>query len=348
MSLSSLFVLGFVGFLVSLAFFKVGIKLAHKIGLVDTPDQNGGRKNHENIIPLIGGLVIIPVFISLCYIAKVPDSLLIAPLFGGVILWLIIGALDDKFEILPWARFVVQIWVSCFVAIFCQAELTNLGNLFGFGDVHLGWFGVAFTATCLVLLMNAINMLDGVDGLAGGFIAIALGWFIFAAWQAGASALFSPLFLLLMPILAFLCFNARHPWRKKASLFMGDAGSMSLALILGWFAITLAQTQMPQQIFSPVVIIWIMTVPIVDTFAVFFTRMRQGRSAFDADRLHLHYIMIDSGISPAKTTFLIWCLAIVTGAIGYISNQMGVPDYVLLYSWSAIWLGYAFYRIKHA
>ena len=348
MALSSLFILGFIGFLLSLVLFKIGIRLAHKIGLVDKPDQKGGRKNHENIIPLIGGLVIVPVFIFLCYIAKVPDSILIAPLFGGVILLLIIGALDDKFEILPWARFVVQIWVSCFIAIFCQAELTNLGNLFGFGDVELGWFGVAFTATCLVLLMNAINMLDGVDGLAGGFIAIAVGWFMFAAWQAGTLAFFAPLFLLLMPLLAFLCFNARHPWRKKASLFMGDAGSMSLALILGWFAITMAQAETPNQIFSPVVIIWIMTVPIVDTFAVFFTRMRQGRSAFDADRLHLHYRMIDSGLSPAKTTYIIWCIAIATGAIGYVSNQAGVPDFVLLYSWSAIWLGYAFYRIKNA
>jgi len=178
---SDLIIIALAGFWASLILLKIGIELAKKFDLVDQP---GGRKKHDGAIPLVGGLIIVPVFAILCYIANLPDLMLLSPLFGGVLLLLIIGAMDDKFHIHPWARFVIQIWLACYVVIFCHGEIENLGNLFGFGDVHLGWFAKAFSVTCLVLLMNAINMLDGIDGLASGFVAVALGWLMFAAHQA--------------------------------------------------------------------------------------------------------------------------------------------------------------------
>ena len=340
---TDLIIITLAGFWGSLILFKLGIHYAPKIGLVDQP---GGRKKHEGAIPLIGGLIIIPIFAILTFVAKIPSLMLLSPLLGGVLLLLIIGALDDKFHIHPWARFVIQIWLACYVVIFCQGELTNLGNLYGFGDVELGWFGKFFSATCLVLLMNAINMLDGVDGLAGGFIAVALGWLMVAAYHAGFIVPFWAMTLLLAPLLAFLVFNARHPFREKASVFLGDAGSLSLALILGWFAIKMAQVEEPNKIISAVVIIWVMTVPIMDTFAIFFVRMKQGRSPFEADRLHAHHQLIDLGYTPARATLILLGLAFVTGGIGYLGSHCGLPDYVLLYSWSLILGGYTYYRLK--
>lgn len=97
-----------------------------------------------------------------------------------------------------------------------------------------------------------------------------------------------------------------------------------------------------------VVIIWIMTVPIMDTFAIFFVRMKQKRSPFEADRLHAHYKAIDHGYTPAQATALIWLVALISGGIGYFGIKVGVPEYVLLYSWSAILGGYTYYRLKHA
>ncbi|HPD82923.1 MAG: MraY family glycosyltransferase [Alphaproteobacteria bacterium] len=312
-------------------------------------DEPGGRKHHDGAIPLVGGLVIIPVFSALVYCAQLPSYLPLASLLGGVFLLLIIGVLDDKFHTHPWARFVLQIWLASFVVIFCDGAIRNLGDLYGFGDVYLGWFAKAFSVTCLVLLMNAINMLDGMDGLASGFISVALGWLIYAAWQAGLIISFWAMMFLLIPLLAFLVFNMRHPFRKKASIFLGDAGSLSLALVLGWFAIKMAQQdQSGDQAIPAVVIIWIMTVPIMDTFAIFFVRMRQGRSPFDADRLHIHHKLQDYGIKVQWATPLILLLAFVTGGIGYLGIQIGIPEYVLLYSWSAILLGYTAYRLHYA
>ncbi len=332
-----------LGLVVTFILFRLGIKYANHIGLVDQP---GGRKTHEGAIPLIGGLVIIPVYAALVYSSGLNTQTFLGPLLGGVVLLLSIGALDDKVHIHPWVRFIVQIWLACYVVIFCDANINSLGNLFGFGDVDMWpWFGKVFSVTCLVLLMNAINMLDGMDGLGGGFILVALGWLMTAAMGVGATIAFWAMVFLAVPIFGFLLFNARYPLHKKANVFLGDAGSLSLALIVGWFAIQLAKS--PDPMMPPVVIIWIMTVPIMDTFAIFFTRKKQGRSPFDADRLHIHYKLKDAlGWDDKYITPLIWLLTIVTGGIGYIGTQIGVPEYVLLYSWSAILLGYTYYRIK--
>lgn len=345
MNISNIYWLAGAGFTLTLVFVPLAILLGKRIGLVDQP---GGRKKHEGAIPLVGGLVIIPIFAALSYAAGLPDMMPLAPLLGGVLLLLFIGALDDKFHIHPWARFIIQIWLACYVVIFASAEIENLGNLYGFGDVHLGWFAKIFSVTCLVLLMNAINMLDGMDGLCAGFVSVALGWLAIAAYHAGWSVYVLGILVLITPLVGFLIYNMRHPLRKKASIFLGDAGSLSLALILGWFAIKLTQDIHQPQAIPAVVIIWIMSVPIMDTFAIFFVRMRQGRSPFEADRLHLHHKFQDYGIPIHWATPLILLIAAVTGGIGYIGIQIGVPEYVLLYSWSAILAGYTAYRLKYA
>lgn len=331
-----------LGLVVTFVLFRLGIKYAPKLGLMDKP---GGRKTHEGAIPLIGGLIIIPVFAVLVYSSGLQEQTFLAPLLGGVFLLMAIGALDDKFNIHPWARFVIQIWLACFIVIFCDANIYSLGNLFGFGEVVMGeWFGKVFSVTCLVLLMNAINMLDGMDGLGGGFLAVALGWLMVVSYAAGAILHLWAMIFLMVPLVGFLIFNARYPYHKRASVFLGDAGSLSLALIVGWFAIQMAKS--PEPMMPPVVIIWIMTIPIMDTFAIFFTRKKQGRSPFDADRLHAHYVLQDKGLPPQIVTPLILLIAVVSGGIGYVGIQIGVPEYILLYSWSAILLAYTFYRIK--
>lgn len=345
MIFSNFYAVAIGGLILSLIIMPIAIKAGHKFGLVDKP---GGRKKHKGAVPLVGGLTIIPIFALLIFLSGLYTVMPVLPLLGGIVLLLIIGAIDDKFNIHPWARFIIQIWLACYVVIFAQAEIENLGDLFGFGDVHLGWCAKIFSVTCLVLLMNALNMMDGIDGLASGFCCVALGWLMVAAWYAGFFAPFWAMVFLLVPLLGFLAFNIRHPWREKASVFLGDAGSLSLALLMGWFAIAMAQDTIQQPAIPAVVIIWIMTVPIMDTFAIFFTRMRQGRSPFEADRLHLHHKLIDRGITPKHATPLILLLSVVTGGIGYLGIQVGIPEYVLLYTWSGILGLYTAYRLKYA
>lgn len=331
-----------------LILFHLSKKIAPKLGMVDYP---GGRKKHDGAIPLVGGLIIVPVYFLLISLSSIPFGTGLLPLLVGTIMLLIIGAWDDRSHLKPWLRFVIQIWIACYVVIFCGAELTQLGNLFGFGTVSLGFLSQAFSVTCLVLLMNAINMMDGMDGLAGGFIAVALGVLLLVAYDGQSIWMMQSIMLLFFPLTAFLIFNARYPFHKKASIFLGDAGALSLALIVGWFAIhSVIPSEINQtiksQLLSPVLIIWIMTVPIIETFSIFFTRMKQGRSPFEADRLHLHTYLQDKGWRPQMITPFILSLALISGLIGYLSLKIGVPDYILLYSWSMLLLGVTYYRLK--
>jgi len=342
-----------IAFAVCIFLFIVGKKFAPILGITDQPDiAKGGRKDHEGSIPLIGGLIIIPVFSALTLWSGAQEFLPIYQLLLSCFILLIMGAIDDRFGIMPWVRFILQIWVAAFVVVECGAELTHLGNLFGFGEIKTGWFGTIFSITCLVLLMNALNMLDGVDGLVGSVLIAMLGWLAFAMYESGHLFFVWPMLFLIVTIVAFLVFNGRYPFHHIASIFLGDAGSLSLALLLGYFAILSAQKveagDISGHILQPVSIIWIMTLPIVDTFAVFFVRVKQGRSPFDADRLHAHYKLIDGGWTPGKTTAILFLFTVVTGAIGYYAPKFSVPDYALLYSWSVIWLGYTYYRLKHA
>jgi len=337
-----------IGVAVSFFLFLLGRKIAPRLGLIDQP---GGRKKHEGVIPLIGGLVIVPVYAVLIWLGDFESSLPLYPLLGGASFLLIIGALDDKFTLHPWVRFFIQIFVALYTVVFCGAELNNLGNLFGFGIVWLGPLSIIFSVTCFVLFMNALNMLDGLDGLAGGYVFIALGFIALTAHHTNVEWVMQNALLLMVPVAIFLIFNARYPFHKKASLFMGDAGSLSLALIIGFYAIHLVTTseinpQGHNVLLSPIFIIWLMSVPIMETFSIFFTRMKNGRSPFDADRLHLHYVLIDKGWNPAFIVPFMWGLSILTAGIGYFGLVYGVSDTVLLYSWSAALLGITYYRLK--
>jgi UDP-GlcNAc:undecaprenyl-phosphate GlcNAc-1-phosphate transferase len=316
--------------------------------LVDNP---GGRKSHDGAVPLIGGLAIVPVFFGMLYVAGPPDSFPFGAILGATAFLLFVGAWDDRFHIHPWVRFIIQIGVATFTVLVAGADLVELGNLFGFGPLWMGPFSEIFSITCLVLLMNAMNMLDGMDGLAGGYSLIALFWLMMAGLDHGASVLIEVMGYLMVPLAVFLVFNARYPLHPRASVFLGDAGSLCLALLLGWLAIHLVITTPFNNIFwmeltPPVFIIWVMSVPIIETFSIFFTRARQGRSPFDADRLHLHYILKDGGMDPKWITPFILFLSFLTGGIAFLALKLGVPDYVLLYIWTGMLLGITYYRLK--
>lgn len=336
--------LAIVGFLMTLALFWGVRPIAKKIGLVDQP---GGRKQHDGAVPLIGGLVIILVFFVLGLIAQLHQVITFFPLMGGVLFLLTVGVMDDKVHIQPWVRFVIQIWVSCYIVIFCGAEIENLGNLLGFGEIDLGYLAKPFSVTCLVLLMNAINMMDGLDGLASGFMAIVLGWLMLVYAQRGYGFYASSILLLLSPLAAFLFLNMRHALREKASVFLGDAGSLSLGLLVGFFAISAAKGQGAEFILPPATIIWFVGVPVIDAFSLFFVRLKKGGHPFEADRLHLHYKLVDRGLSPKNVTYVLLALSFVFCAVGYFGSVLNVPDYILTYSWTAILAGYTAYNLKH-
>ncbi len=324
--------------LVSLAvisFFAVALmlprfrRLAARSGFVDRP---GGRKDHEAVVPPIGGLVIFPVFIILALAAGM-DIGEYGPLLAALGLILVTGSLDDYMDINANLRFFIHFIAAFLIVVPGGAEIRTLGNFFGFGTLSLSWMGAPFTIFCVMLLINAFNMMDGLDGLAGGKGVIVLVWLVVAEGIGGNTGgeQIAYMVLLMGAIGGFLFSNMRTPINKKAKVFLGDSGSMALGLVAAWFCIRLSQP--PAQAMPPIVVAWILSVPVIDAFALFTIRLSSGRHPFSADRLHFHHHFVHAGLSPGQATCVILIIGYLLGLAGYAGAYFGLPEYVLTYAW---------------
>ena len=172
--------------------------------------------------------------------------------------------------------------------------------------------------------INAINMLDGLDGLAGGVALSALIWLAIGNVLAGAGFCSEGL-ALIGALAGFLIFNARYPGHPKASLYLGDAGSTTLGLVLGYIALRQCANQTDP--LTPVSIFWVLALPVVDTLRVMIVRKLRGHSPFAADRTHLHHLMSDLGHYSAGTvTWSLVMLNLIFGAMGVLGHYFGIQD----------------------
>lgn len=303
---------------------------AIKARLVDRP---GGRKQHRGAVPLIGGVVIVPVFIVLSIVSGVPLAAY-WPLFLALIVLLVTGVLDDRFGIRAWIKFSMQGLAAFLIVVPGDALVLDLGNMLGLGIVEMGVFALPFSLFCTVLLINAINLMDGLDGLAAGKSFVVLAWFLLACVIAGIYAPVLPIGILLGAIGGFLYYNMRHPLRKKAGVFLGDAGSMCLGLILAWYSIGLARG--PEPIVVPISVAWIVALPVIDACGQFVRRAWQRKHPFTPDRGHFHHHFVHAGIPMGQSTVMILAWGFALGAIGYFGVLMGVPSAILTLGWVAL------------
>ena len=318
-------------FLITLVLIPLAKSLALRIDLVDKP---GGRKQHEDEVPPVGGLIILPVFMVLAVFLSGADLGNYGVFFIALILLLVIGAIDDHASLSAWIKFPMQIFIAFLVVMAGGARVYTLSNMFGFGELGLGFMSVPFSMAAIVLLINAVNLMDGLDGLAAGKSFVALGWLMVACIVGKQPEFVLAMAPLMGALAGFLVYNMRHPFRSRASVFLGDAGSMGLGLTLGWFCIVL--TQNPHHVLEPISIAWILALPIIDTCAQFYRRVKEGRHPFSPDRGHFHHHLIHAGIPVAYSTALILMLGFVLGGIGYIGILLGIPQYVLTLAWIAL------------
>ena len=315
--------------------------VAFRFGLVDEPDH---RKLHEGSIPLVGGLMI---FISYASILGVEGYLKPAFLIALAAI-LLLGLVDDHINLCARRRMILQSMIVLTLILMGDVKLTQLGNLAGTGVIELGYLAVPFTLLCFVGLINAINMLDGLDGLAGGVALSALIWLAVANLLAGAGFCVEGI-ALIAGLAGFMVFNARYPGHPKATIYMGDAGSTTLGMVLGYIALNQCATQTSP--LTPVSIFWVLALPVIDTLRVMIVRKLRGHSPFAADRTHLHHLMSDLGhFSAGTVTWSLVMLNLVFGAIGVLGHYFGIQDSwlmlgILVLLVSSVMVGYFLERM---
>ena len=318
---------------------------AAALGLLDHPDR---RKRHEGCTPLTGGLA---MFIAV--IATLGLHFYTLTDFGGLILGmavlLVMGLIDDLVDVRAIFRLVVQIGVATAAVVGFGLEVRELGELLGpaFGTISLGPFSTIFTVISMVFMINVINMADGVDGLAGGICVLLFGMLALIAWLSGApSSLFMLCLITAAATAGFLMWNMRLPFRSRASAFMGDAGSMMLGFAAAWLATAIATTPGNGQAVYPIVIVFVLLVPSMDTVAIILRRLSQGRSPMSPDRAHLHHILRRCGLSVPATVGLIHLSVLCSGLLGIFAWQMNLPEWPMFLMASMLILGYSFALIN--
>ncbi len=315
---------------------------AGRWGLLDLPST---RKHHRQPVPLVGGIAIWAAFTTglLLKPESLPDY---GFLLGGMTLMTLLGLLDDIHPLSPWFRLLFQVLAVLVMGLADHTVLTNLGNLLGSGDILLTHAAWLFTIFAVVGLVNAFNMIEGMDGLAGGQALIATGWLLLLGLHAPIriEARLESLLILAMAVAGFLPFNLRHPWRARASVFMGDAGSNLLGYVLAWFLIRMSQGE-PREM-DPITAVWILALPLMDTVAVMVRRLMAGHSPFAADRQHLHFLLLGYGWSEVRGVAILLLIAFCLGGLGVLAQWLGVPEYLRFYAFMIVFMLYFFITTK--
>jgi len=252
---------------------------------------------------------------------------------------LVAGLWDDLFEARTAVRVIAQIVAGVLMVYEGGVVIRDLGGLVDpVESVVLHSWAAPFTIFCVIGVVNSINMIDGLDGLAGGLVLVALGWFALAGSIQGAAVDTVLAVAFMGAVAGFMVFNFRHPFRDRASVFLGDTGSMMLGLVLVWLSVRLTRVEsggMP-----PMAAVWVIGMPLLDTLSIIVRRVAQGRSPLSPDRDHLHYVLLRAGLSVRQTVSILMLVGLLFGAIGIGAWRFGVPDSVLFYGALSVYAVY--------
>jgi len=317
------------------------IPLARKTGLVDHP---GRRKVHEAVTPLTGGPAIFIVLIAALAWVLVEDRFVQALMLGGALMFLV-GLVDDRHRLSPLTRFVVQVAACLVMVVWAGVYLDDFGSLFSSYLLKTGPLAIPITIFAAMGVINSFNMIDGMDGLAGGIFLVAAAGIALFAGLAGQSVMHWLILLSMAAVLGFLLLNVRFPWNRKARVFLGDSGSMLLGFVLAWCFIALGNdvNESGERAFMPITAVWLIAVPLLDTTTQMWRRWRAGKSALSADQFHLHHAFLRAGYSVGDTWFKIMLLALVLAGVGVLFEVTGAPDYLSFWTFLAFAFAYYFY-----
>lgn len=298
-------------------------------------DEPGERKIHKRMIPTIGGIIIFAATVfsfalwfpsdrffntagigntisDLKYLAEVTDSTNsindFKYILATVIILFFVGVKDDIIGTAAIKKLAAHILVGLILVLMANVRLSGLHGLFGVTDIPF-WASVFLSLVTIIVIVNAFNLIDGVDGLAAGIgfiVTVSLGlWFHYANDAVMSILAFS----LSGALLAFLIFNF-----SPAKIFMGDSGSLTIGLIISILAIraieytksTQSDYQFINDISRPVFVMSVLVYPLVDTLRIFIYRTVRGISPFSPDRNHIHHQLIDFGFSHRKTVSILY------------------------------------------
>ncbi|MED1204361.1 glycosyltransferase family 4 protein [Heyndrickxia acidicola] len=294
-------------------------KLAFKIGATDKPNQ---RKVHQTIMPRMGGFAIFLSFIiGFLILRPEGDHAQPLPIILGSLIIVGLGILDDIIELSAKIKFVGQLAAALIVVFWGGAEAQFINLPFG-GQIQFGYLSIPLTVFWIVGVTNAINLIDGLDGLAAGVSSIALITISAMALIMGNVFAATMGAIVLMSTLGFLIYNF-HP----AKIFMGDAGSLFLGFMIAVLSLLGFKNITVISLIIPVIILG---VPLSDTFFAIIRRVSNNQPIYAPDKSHLHHCLLRIGFSHRQTVLLIYAIAAMFGLAAIIFSMSTMWGSIIL------------------
>lgn len=319
--------------------------------LFDIPDN---RKVHKRAIPRLGGVSFFPtILFSCCSVLTLriltgygisilsadyilPECLL---LICGMTLLYLTGIADDLIGVRYRQKFIIQIFCAC---LFPIAGLW-INDLYGLFGIHIipNWIGIPFTILAIVFVTNAINLIDGIDGLASGLSSVAL---------LALGILFIKKELWIYSMLAFSTVGVLVPFfyynvfgsaERARKIFMGDTGSLTLGYILSFLLIQYSRNNSETSIHTEgafIIAFSTLIIPLFDVVRVVLFRIRNGKNPFEPDRNHIHHKLLAIGLTPRKSMIILLCMS----CFFCLTNILLIPyidNSIILLANIIIWIG---------
>ncbi len=299
-------------------------RFAFKIGAIDIPKDN--RRMHKKPTPRIGGLAIIFGFTvaTLCFAQ--PSRQLYGTLAGAAII-AVMGVIDDCKNLPAKLKFVIQIIAALVVVFAGDIKIDVFTNPNFLSDnpywVLPEWLSVTLTVIWIVFITNAVNFIDGLDGLAAGVSAIMSISLVFISIRVGEYSIAILGIALMGSCFGFLPFNF-----NPAKIFMGDTGSTFLGFMLA--TLSIQGVFKSYAVISFAVPLLILGLPLFDALFAMIRRILRGQSPMTADRGHLHHRLVDMGFSQKQTVFILYAISGVLGITAVLLAESGVLRALLL------------------
>ncbi len=336
---------GMIAFLLSLGLTPLARSLARRCGYVDHP---GERKIHVRLMPYGGGCAICLTVLGLVLgivelLPRLPAGFLpaslssflqpyqgglalkraqaaLAALTGGGALMFLLGLIDDLYGLSPRFKLLVQ-FLAAGLLVVCDQRLTV------FIDYY--WVSVGLTLFWVVLVTNAFNLLDNMDGLSAGVAALAGSLLLVVAMQNGQVFVAAYLAVLVGALAGFMVFNF-----PPAPLFMGDAGSLFIGYTLAALTVTGTYYQGRGSVYAAALPVLILAVPLFDTCTVMWRRWRAGKPLFVGDANHFSHRLVRLGMSRRQTVLTIYLLTLILGAAATLLTQLNQTG-----AWTVLLIG---------
>lgn len=286
-----------VTMIVSLTITPIVIAISKRLNLVDKPNF---RKVHTKPISVMGGTVILFSFLIGIWIGH-PIETEIKPLIIGAIIMYVLGLVDDIYDLKPYIKLAGQIAAALVVA-FYGVTIDFISLPMG-TTIHFGFLSIPITVIWIVAITNAINLIDGLDGLASGVSAIGLITIGFIAILQANIFITMICCVLLGSLIGFLFYNF-HP----AKIFLGDSGALMIGFIIGFLSLLGFKNITIIALFFPIVIL---AVPFIDTLFAMIRRVKKGQHIMQADKSHLHHKLLALGYTHRQTVLLIYSISIL-------------------------------------